>query len=171
MPKEKRARKHLLRMMVFFVFFGVGRPALPFCGMDPVAGKDGISVPRPSEKGLLQAPFQKKSKPSRLKDPFKPFILEPEPVAGGKAGKPRTYLESVPLSQLELIAVVVAPEDRWAMLRDAKGIGYIVKPGTPVGIDGGSVCRIRPGEIVIRCIDRNSEGEMIKRDTVKRPLQ
>lgn len=109
--------------------------------------------------------------PEGLKGPFKSFILEQETPEGVKARKPRTYLETVDLSQLELIAVIVAPEDSWAMVRDAKGIGYVVKSGTPIGLDGGQVHEIRAGELVIRSRHRDAQGEVVDRETVKRLVQ
>ncbi len=106
--------------------------------------------------------------PEGLKDPFKPFVLERETVEGVDARKPRTYLETVDLSQLDLIAVVVAEDDSWAMVRDAKGIGYVVKAGTMIGTDGGRVHEIRPGEVVIRSSRADAQGVTVERETVKR---
>lgn len=109
--------------------------------------------------------------PVGLKDPFKSFILEQRAAEEEKARKPRTYLETVDLSQLELIAVVVAPEQSWAMVRDAKGIGYVVKTGTPIGIDGGQVHDIRPGEVIIRSFHRDAQGKIVERETAKRLVE
>jgi len=104
--------------------------------------------------------------PEGLRDPFKPFIVEQEAESAGRSRKPRTYLETVDLSQLELIAVVLGSEDSWAMVRDAKGIGYVVKAGTPIGIDGGHVHEVRPGEIIVRS-GQGRQGTVV-RETRKR---
>lgn len=169
--KGKRARNKLFRIMASFLFFGAAQPGIMFSATNAGAGTGPESDQDISGNGSLQASVQRKFKLSGLKDPFKSFVLEQEAAIARKASKPRTYLETVDLSQLELIAVIVSPDDRWAMLRDAKGVGYVVKPGTSVGIDGGRVYQIHPGEIIIRSTNKNSEGETIERDTAKRLFQ
>jgi Tfp pilus assembly protein PilP len=83
-------------------------------------------------------------------DPFKSFIAEQEEVEKKKRRKPRTYLETLDLSQLDLIAIVVGPKGNYAMVRDAKGLGYVIKKGTPIGINGGVVHQVKEEEVVIR---------------------
>lgn len=158
-------------MAASFLFWAA-TPGITFSATDPRVGMKPESAQDNSADLSAQASgHHNKFNPSGLKDPFKSFILEQEASAGRKASKPRTYLETVDLSQLELIAVVLSPDDRWAMLRDAKGIGYVVKPGTAVGIDGGKVHQIRPGEIIIRSTYRNAKGETLQRDIPKQLVQ
>jgi Tfp pilus assembly protein PilP len=157
-------------MMASFLFWAA-TPGNTFSATDPGTGMAPESTRDAPADRSAQASGHKKFNPSGVKDPFKSFILDQEAPAGRKASKPRTYLETVDLSQLELIAVVLSPDDRWAMLRDAKGIGYVVKPGTPVGIDGGKVHQIRPGEIIIRTTYRNAKGETLQRDIPKQLVQ
>jgi Tfp pilus assembly protein PilP len=171
MIKGKRVKNKLFRIMASFLFFWAVQPGAVSSETNPETGTGPECARDISGKGSLQASVQSKFKLSGLKDPFKPFILEQKASVAPKAGKPRTYLETVDLSQLELIAIIVSPDDRWAMLRDVKGIGYVVKHGTPVGIDGGRVHQISPGEIIIRSNHRNAKGETIKRDTAKRLFQ
>ena len=40
--------------------------------------------------------------------------------------------------------------DRWAMVKDNKGEGHVIKVGTPIGLNGGVVYKIRSGEVIIR---------------------
>jgi len=83
-------------------------------------------------------------------DPFKSFIAEQEDTTKKKRRKPRTYLETLDLSQLDLIAIIVGPKGNFAMVRDAKGLGYVIKKGTPIGINGGVVHQVTEKEVVIR---------------------
>ncbi|MBW1798715.1 MAG: pilus assembly protein PilP [Deltaproteobacteria bacterium] len=83
-------------------------------------------------------------------DPFKSFIAEQEDTTKKKRKKPRTYLETLDLSQLDLIAIIVGPKGNFAMVRDAKGLGYVIKKGTPIGINGGVVSQVNEGEVIIR---------------------
>lgn len=83
-------------------------------------------------------------------DPFKSFIAEQEDTTKKERRKPRTYLETLDLSQLDLIAIIVGPKGNFAMVRDAKGLGYVIKKGTPIGINGGVVRQVKEKEVVIR---------------------
>ena len=136
-------------------------------------GAGGSEIPSGDATGELKdaAVAPRAFNPIGLRDPFRSFILEQRAVEGEKAKKPRSYLETVDISQLELIAVVVASKDSWAMVRDAKGIGYVVKTGTPVGIDGGLVHDIRPGEVIIRSSHRDAQGRIVERETAKRLVE
>ena len=83
-------------------------------------------------------------------DPFKSFLAEQEDTAKKTRKKPRTYLETLDLSQLELTAIILGPKGNFAMVRDAKGLGYVIKKGTPIGINGGVVRQITEKKVVIR---------------------
>ena len=83
-------------------------------------------------------------------DPFKSFIAEQEDTTKKERRKPRTYLETLDLSQLDLIAIIVGPNGNFAMVRDAKGIGYVIKKGTAIGVHGGVVHQVKEKEVVIR---------------------
>jgi len=162
------AINRLFRMGAIFLFFGGAQPGIIFSTTNPAAGMESIAAPDRSGDGPPQDSVRKNFKLSALRDPFESFVLKQQAPEGRVAGKPRTYLETVDLSQLDLIAVILSPDDRWAMLRDAKGIGYIVKRGTRVGNAGGKVYRIGSGKIIIRSKHRNSEGKPVERKTVKR---
>jgi len=53
--------------------------------------------------------------------------------------KPKTYLETLDLSQLELIAIIVGTKGNYAMVKDSKGTGHVVQKGTAIGTNGGFV--------------------------------
>jgi Tfp pilus assembly protein PilP len=88
--------------------------------------------------------------PTAKTDPFKSFILEQEEMAEKVKRKPRTYLETLDLSQLELIAIITGPQGNYAMVRDSKGVGHVVVKGTAVGTNGGVVDKITDKEVIIR---------------------
>jgi Tfp pilus assembly protein PilP len=56
--------------------------------------------------------------------------------------EPRTELQKLKLHQLLLTAIVESPQGEWAMVRDEKGMGYILKKGTAIGTKGGKVAKI-----------------------------
>ncbi len=56
--------------------------------------------------------------------------------------EPRTELQKLNLHQLLLTAIVRSPKGEWAMVRDEKGMGYILKKGTAIGTMGGRVAKI-----------------------------
>lgn len=60
--------------------------------------------------------------------------------------KPRTELQTLGLSQLTLTAIIQSKTGNWAMVRDPKGMGYILKEGTRIGTNGGVVSRIAINE-------------------------
>lgn len=107
--------------------------------------------------------------PTEKADPFKSFIAEPEKVEEKKKRKPRTYLETLDLSQLELIAVIVGAKGNWAMVRDSKGTGHVVKKGTFVGTNGGVVHKITDKEVVVREEYKDFRGD-IKERLIAKPL-
>jgi Tfp pilus assembly protein PilP len=88
--------------------------------------------------------------PAGKTDPFKSFILEQEEMAEKVKRKPRTYLETLDLSQLELIAIITGPRGNYAMVRDSKGVGHVIVKGTAVGTNGGVVDKITDKEVTIR---------------------
>ncbi len=72
-------------------------------------------------------------------DPFKPFLLKI--LARTKKGKkvlPLTPLQKLSYVELQrgLVAIVWGHLGNRALIQDAAGKGYIVKPGTPVGPNG-----------------------------------
>jgi len=60
--------------------------------------------------------------------------------------KPRTELQTLNLGQLTLTAIIKTGIGYWAMVRDPKGQGHILKKGTRVGTDGGIVSHIAISE-------------------------
>ena len=101
-------------------------------------------------------------------DPFKSFIVVQEEKKEAEKEEPRTYLETLELSQLSVSVIIIGKNDRWAMVMDNKGDGHVIKEGTPIGINRGVVYKIEPGEVIIREEIRNAlTGKKEPRDVVK----
>lgn len=101
-------------------------------------------------------------------DPFKPFLAKPEASQEKRKRKPRTYLETLDLSQLQLIAVIVGPKGNWAMVKDSKGLGHVIKKGIAIGSRGGVVDRITEEGVNIREEYKDFRGKIRSREIVKK---
>ena len=106
--------------------------------------------------------------PTGKTDPFSSFIAKREKIEKKKKRKPRTYLETLDLSQLKLSVIVVSPKGKWAMVRDSKGLGHVIKEGTGIGTNGGVVHEIRAGKVIIREEYKDFRGEVQHKDIVKK---
>jgi len=101
-------------------------------------------------------------------DPFKSFIAIQEEVEEKKRAKPKTYLETLDLSQLELIAIINGPKGNYAMVRDSKGLGHVVMRGTAIGTKGGVVDKITDKEVIIKEQYRDFRGTKKTREITKK---
>ena len=72
--------------------------------------------------------------------------------------KPKTYLETLDISQLSLSAIVLTDKENWALVRDSKGDGHVIKVGTSIGIKGGQVITILKKEVIVREYDVDFRG-------------
>lgn len=106
--------------------------------------------------------------PAGKTDPFKPFIAEQEAVEEKKQRKPRTYLETLDLSQLELIAIISGSKGNWAMVRDSKGVGHVIQRGTPIGMNSGTVYAVTDREIIVREEYKDFRGTVQYKDIAKK---
>ncbi|MBN1106760.1 MAG: pilus assembly protein PilP [Deltaproteobacteria bacterium] len=108
--------------------------------------------------------------PTGKTDPFKTFLAEPQEVGEDKkvARRPKTFLETVDLSQLELIAIVVGPKGNWGMVRDSKGVGHVIQKGTLIGTNGGVVHAITDKEVTIREEYKDFKGKAQYKDIAKK---
>lgn len=106
--------------------------------------------------------------PTGKTDPFKSFIAKMEEVEKKKRQKPRTYLETLELSQLALIAIIVGPKGNWAMVREAKGTGHVIREGTAMGTKGGIVHEINDRAVIIREEYKDFRGQVKFKDIAKR---
>lgn len=158
--------------ILFFVYF---ISLLLFFSVSPVNAKTGeteenIQAESPDSKGTIKEEKTERKylyNPIGKTDPFKSFIVVQEEKKETEREKPRTYLETLELSQLSISVIIMGEKDRWAMVTDNKGDGHLIKEGTPIGLNGGIVYKIKPGEVVIREEFKNYKGEKEFRDVSK----
>jgi Tfp pilus assembly protein PilP len=108
--------------------------------------------------------------PTNKIDPFKSFISIKDEIEGEAQEEPRTYLETLDISQLTVSAIVLSGKNSWALIRDSKGDGHVIKIETPIGKNRGKVVRITENEIIVREQYKNIKGKTITRDiSIKLP--
>ena len=125
----------------------------------------------PSEQELLSDSEKELAfeyDPTGKTDPFKSFIAEQEEVAEQKKRKPKTYLETLDLSQLELIAIITGSKGNYAMVRDSKGLGHVIKRGMAIGTQGGIVHSISDEKVTVREEFRDFRGRTKHKDVAKK---
>ena len=111
-------------------------PRVPTIGMQLT----GTQVPRYNPKGKV--------------DPFEPLFKQQTVVAKTSKKKrkkrvPRTPLERIDLSQLKLVAIVLAESGNRAMVEESSGKGYIIAKGTYIGTNAGKVTQIQKHRVIV----------------------
>jgi|GEM_PF-313316 len=131
----------------------------------------GVEEKAPGEEKLtlekLQAMQEAKAKeyifqPEGLLDPFRPIegasqVRRVE--AAPEQEEPLTPLQKMELSQVKLVAVVLAGEGTSALVEDSTGLGYIVKVGTPIGTNKGKVVGIFDDRVEVEEVYKNYLGQ------------
>ena len=170
----RNLRNSLLPVLVFS-FFASGALAAPpdVVYKEPrplkqVIEKDKVAPPAEAKKEEKKEGPKYAYDPTGKTDPFKSFIAEQEEMEGKAKRRPKTYLETLDLSQLELIAVIVGAKGNYAMVKDSKGTGHVIQKGTAVGTNGGFVERITDKEVVIREEYKDFKGTVKYKDIAKK---
>jgi len=104
--------------------------------------------------------------PTNKTDPFKSFIAT---RAEKEKERAKTYLETLELSQLNVVVIVVSSRNRWAMVQDSKGVGHVIKEGTLIGTNSGVVYKISQDEIIVREEYKDFRGQTQYREISKAP--
>ena len=87
-------------------------------------------------------------------DPFEPLFRDkPSPEKVNKPARkrrvPRTPLEKIDLSQLKLVAIIIASSGNRALVEESSGKGYVIKDGTYIGTNAGKVTAIKKDMVVV----------------------
>lgn len=107
------------------------------------------------------------------KDPFKPFITQPEPTKGlppkrspSGDGLP---IQSHEVTKFTVSGIITGLKENKALVIDPAGKGYVVRVGMLIGINGGHVSHISPSSIEVteKYID---EKKHIKTRNIVLPL-
>jgi len=118
------------------------------------------SIVTEAKKGKAKAAYS--YDPTNKVDPFKSFIIVKKELE--EEEKPRTYLETLDISQLTISAIVLGSKGNWALVRDSKGDGHVIKIGTSIGRKRGQVTRILEKEVVVTEHYTDIRGREIVRD-------
>jgi type IV pilus assembly protein PilP len=131
-------------------------------GQKPKKAKAIEAKPEPNkEKEEISFSYDPTNKP----DPFKSFITVREELEEKEEReKPRTYLETLDISQLVISAIVLTDSENWALVRDSKGDGHVIKVGTPIGRSGGRVTEIHEDKVVVKESYKDFRGREIVRE-------
>lgn len=102
--------------------------------------------------------------PTDKVDPFKSFIVVRRELEEKEQEKEKTYLETLDISQLTISAIVLGSKGNWALVRDSKGDGHVIKVGTPIGRKRGRVTKILEKEVVVTESYKDIRGREIVKD-------
>jgi type IV pilus assembly protein PilP len=97
------------------------------------------------------------------RDPFRPMTLRSKAAVSG----PRenlSPLERYELGQLKVTGIIWDVQEPTAMIEDSGGLGYIVKVGTPIGVNEGRIKAIGPDQVVVAEFYSDVNGAKKKRD-------
>jgi Tfp pilus assembly protein PilP len=128
----------------------------PSTTKEEAAEKYADSQPSGSEQPSLRSSLPDTSPlydPTGKIDPFAPLFSEDRGSADdsmdSKPKRPLTPLEKIDLSQLQLVAILRTQNGNKAMVEDATGKGYVLTPGTFIGINSGKVKQILRDRVVV----------------------
>ena len=112
----------------------------------PVGPPTGpVTAPVRGDTGRSQSSNDAVYDPTGKRDPFRP----PRSNQTNLAGEARTPLQRYDIGQLRLVAVIYDTQQPRAVVEDGEGLGYIVRLGTPIGPNGGTVRGIERGRVLI----------------------
>lgn len=114
----------------------------------PAGGAEAVPAPPPLTETVnaVAPPGDLPFDPAGRRDPFRP----PKASAALHSGEARTPLQRYEIGQLKLVAIIYNTGQPRAVVEDDQGLGYIVKVGTPIGPNEGSVHSIERGRVVIK---------------------
>ena len=100
------------------------------------------------------------------RDPFRPFTLNVR--SSTRRRENLEPLERFELGQLKLVAIIWDVKEAKAMVEDSVGLGYVVKVGTPIGVNDGKVKTIKPNGVTIEEFFVDLYGARKQRDVEMR---
>jgi type IV pilus assembly protein PilP len=112
------------------------------------------------------APAGEHVAPQINRDPFRPMSLRTKTPP--RARENLSPLERFELGQLKIVGVIWDLKEPRALIEDTAGLGYIVKVGTPIGGNDGTVKAIGRSEVIVEEFYEDSSGARRKRDVSMR---
>jgi type IV pilus assembly protein PilP len=171
--KTQRNNRHLPLTLGFLLIAAapLSVQAIP----DPNGGATGVNPP--SEQSTLELPsttgdplavfsYRLGGRP----DPFSPFITEKTASSINMdevvdSEEPLTGMQLFEPSQLRLVAIVFENNTEIAMVEDAAGQGYAIRPGMKIGRKG-KVTTIGPNQVEIEETSLTRAGKQLTNNIV-----
>jgi type IV pilus assembly protein PilP len=132
------------------------RTALGLAGVVMIAGgpANAVEAAAPGQAPLPVAQTAKAVEPAEdvpynstgRRDPFRP----PRAATSMRSGEALTPLQRYEIGQLKLVAIIYDTNQPRAVVEDEAGLGYIVRVGTPIGPNDGTVREIERGRVLIQ---------------------
>lgn len=149
-------------LWILILFTGIGTAA------EQAAGSSDSAQPSPTPAAPLQIKASTETFHYQLEgrsDPFLPFITErstrnEDPNEIIEEDQVLTGMQLFEPSQLTLVALMATGKDKFAMVQDFTGKGYIIKEGTKIG-RRGEVSEITPSRVIIKETARTRSGQTL----------
>lgn len=117
-----------------------------------------LNVPQKTPDASLPTPALKEGG----RDPFRPMTLRAK--VNTRSRENLSPLERLDLSQLKVVGIIWDIKEPRAMVEDTAGLGYVVKVGTPIGSNDGTVKAIHRNQVVVEESTADIYGMPRKRD-------
>lgn len=117
-----------------------------------------LNVPQKAPDAPAPAPALKEGS----RDPFRPMSLRTK--VNTRARENLSPLERLDLSQLKVVGIIWDIKEPRAMVEDTAGLGYVIKAGTPIGSNDGTVKAIHRNQVVVEESSADIYGVRRKRD-------
>jgi type IV pilus assembly protein PilP len=102
-----------------------------------------LNVPPKAPQSAAPVPALKEG----VRDPFRPMTLRTK--VDSRRRENLSPLERLDLAQLKVVGIIWDIKEPRAMVEDSAGLGYVVKVGTPIGSNEGTVKAIHRNQIVV----------------------
>ena len=116
------------------------------------------NAPQKAPAGAAPTPALKEGS----RDPFRPMTLRAK--IDTRARENLSPLERLDLSQLKVVGIIWDIKEPRALVEDTAGLGYVVKVGTPIGSNDGTVKAIHRNQVVVEESAADVYGVRRKRD-------
>ena len=167
---------HILHLAVILIFFTACSVSYAVTNTPAAAPPQGAGpdTPPAKENTDLIPPANNdtgfKYRMEGRSDPFAPFIsdktdegLNSNDIVEGE--EQLTGMQLFEPGQLTLVAIVTTPDQKFAMVEDVTGKGYIIKEGTKIG-KRGVVQAIIPNKVIIEETAMTRAGKKLTSNTV-----
>jgi hypothetical protein len=137
-------------------------------GVDGKAGpEDKANAGASDSKGKkAEAATGEHLAPQINRDPFRPMGLRTK--SPPRARENLSPLERFELGRLKIVGIIWDLKEPRALIEDTAGLGYIVKVGTPIGSNDGTVKAIGRSEVIVEEFYEDASGVKRKRDVSMR---